>query len=194
MIRKGNQGGFYGARPDADSIANHAITFILTRQTSPFDVISTSSLVMVEIVRDAAACGDDSLRRSLERQLEEDRRSVLESPLQVRLEAAFSRQLIAMCQRPMLGLFAIIAANFHERHSINFQHLRERMPIWRQLRLQLGEAVISQDAPLAMQVCRTRYDIMKSWLEEDRGPEGVLTPIGDIGLSVDELPTLPARV
>ncbi|MCW1431644.1 GntR family transcriptional regulator [Novosphingobium sp. JCM 18896] len=116
-VRRGNNGGYFCARPDASFIEATVASYLEVLQASPEDLTHVATALWVETVRKATALRDERLLKLVargQRALERLPRDASFSAIQ-KFEHKIRAELFTLLESPYVELIFNINANFARR-------------------------------------------------------------------------------
>jgi DNA-binding FadR family transcriptional regulator len=157
-VRRGNRGGFFGTRPDAEAMGRTVSGFLEAAQSHEREAVEIMTLLDCDLMAAAAKSTDETLRAKLEehaRQID-----ACDSPEQ---RAAFVKEMhdiiFKMVDRPLMEMMA--------RMSMQYYTTRAGPPIyngpegtgrWKQERHAIIYAIMRRDPDLARFEAQRRRD------------------------------------
>lgn len=185
-VRRGVNGGFYAARPDARHVTQAPALWLRLQSATLRQMNRATTLIFPEIAADAALCTD----RTLIAELREFRDALSafpdaqETPKEsVRGEVYFARLIGRMCGDPVLMLFADISYSFGllERELRFFSVLPERRRMWMELQRSFCDAVLSGDPDAARLEGKRRGILIAQWIDKDQASPDANTKVARAG-------------
>ncbi len=120
-VRRGPNGGYYGARPDAASLERALAAFIRSDPVGWEEVLDITSLLFDELVVAAAQCTDVARKDDLTTLLPRIEQAKGFDAITT-LEKEFQNVLFAMVERPLFELLTRVALRFADDWSSSPMH------------------------------------------------------------------------
>lgn len=159
-VRRGNGGGYYGVRPDAQAISRAMSTLLAMHRTNQAEPVEITTLLDCELMASAARCLDEGLRQKL-RVLHETIDDCDSAEKRASFEAEMQDILYAMVDRPIMELFARATMEHQTRSTQPPIYAGvEGMQEWQQQRRDLINAILRKDPELAEFEARRRRNYM----------------------------------
>ncbi len=176
-VKRGINGGYYGSRPDENTIRATVSDYLGTLDAAHEDVNAVAAVLWVEVLRRAATLNNAAARKFAE----VHRRAVLElaeeAPLAkvIELEATIHEGIFELIDSPYIQLIFRINATFSRRHYgsapgdlVN----REWVRAWQDAKLMELGAVAEADVQLAIMAARYLPQVWERLFESARPPAG----------------------
>ncbi len=161
-VRRGNGGGYYGARPDAAALGRAIAGFLQINQSHEREAIQIMTLLDCDLLPAAALATDETLRarlRELAGQIDgcdtADQRGAFEHIMQ--------DIIYAMVDRPLMEMLARVTMQHHES-GVRFPVYSgvDGTERWKRERHGIIDAILKRDAGLArFEAQRRRDDILE---------------------------------
>ncbi|WP_395396907.1 FCD domain-containing protein [Novosphingobium sp. BL-8A] len=165
-VRRGNGGGYYGARPDAQAISRAMSTLLIMHRTNEAEPVEITTLLDCELMAGAARCVDEGLRQKL-RALAGTIDDCDCSEKRAHFEEEMQDILYAMVDRPIMELFARATMQHQTRSTQPPIYAGvEGMEEWQQQRRDLINAILRKDPELAEFEARRRRAYMLKRLRQ----------------------------
>jgi len=172
VIKRGVGGGFFVRLPTSSAVAHVAAVYLHARSATIEDAIRSAKPIFAEIARGAAQRANPGVFARLaqfiahERALDGGFRAFLHS------ERDFLGIFAASSPNPVLELYANVLVDFAASFLANsvFTHHPERVSVYRAIRINLIQAILSGDADVASLHSIRRSDTIISWMESDMAP------------------------
>ena len=158
-VRRGNNGGYFGARPDPGFIAATVASYLEVLKTKPEDLGRIATVLWIEVVEQAARNRDGrtaGLAIRFRRDIHALDAGAGFSEV-LALEHKISRHVFALINSPYVELIFNINANFAQRRMADFPARRDGTPehagfvqAWRKAKMMELEAIAEGDAELAL--------------------------------------------
>ena len=168
-VRRGNNGGYFGARPDPAFIEATVSTYLEVLNAEAEDLTAIASVLWVEVVRKAAARKDNAAR-SLAPHFRGAVKSLSETAgftELLALEQKIRREVFDLIKSPYVELIFNINADFARRHFTDPPSSRDNTPehvafveAWRKAKLMELEAISDGDQELAVLAARRTRDLL----------------------------------
>lgn len=167
-VRRGSNGGFYAARPDAADVIRAPARYLRLQGATLADVHAVTKLI-AEVVGAVAAVSDDGEMRD---RIAEFRGRIDGNDSAgdlIRSETELGRLLAAMSGNPAAQLFMEIGYTFgrSERHLHFYQSAVDRHQA-RVLQRALCDAVLARDPEVARLMMQRRSKMIGDWLARER--------------------------
>ena len=162
-VRRGHDGGYYGARPNEAALQRSISGYLLVHRSSAkyHEAIDIVTLLDCELMPAAALCTNESLRAEL-RALSESIDSRDTSEQRVAFENEMHNVLFRMVDRPLMELLARVAMRHYTDHPHPALYLGEEgVARWRAQRHEIARAILRRDPDLArFEAARRRSDLL----------------------------------
>jgi DNA-binding FadR family transcriptional regulator len=162
-VRRGHDGGYYGARPNEAALQRSISGYLLVHRSSSkyHEAIDVVTLLDCELMATAALCTNESLREQL-RILSESIDSRGTSELRVAFENEMHDVLFRMVNRPLMELLARVAMRHYTDHPHTTLYVGEEGVVrWRTQRHEIVRAILRRDPELArFEAARRRTDLL----------------------------------
>lgn len=168
-VKRGNNGGYFGTRPDNDFIEATVSTYLEVLHAESEDLTMIASVLWTEVVRKAAALRSDASRDLVAR----FRNKVKNLPdtatfteLQ-EIELEIRAEIFELIKSPYIELIFSINANFARRHFSDPPSVRDGTPeqvefvvAWRKAKLIELDAIADGDQELAQLAARRTRSLL----------------------------------
>ncbi|TCM20390.1 DNA-binding FadR family transcriptional regulator [Novosphingobium sp. PhB165] len=161
-VRRGNGGGYYGARPNAASLGRAIAGFLQVNQTREHEAIEIMTLLDCDLISAAALATDETLRARLR-----DLGKRIDACDTAEQRGAFEQEMqdiiYAMVDRPLMEMLARVTMEHYSSHA----HLpiypgTDGAERWKQERHNIIYAILRGDPGLArFEAQRRREDILE---------------------------------
>jgi DNA-binding FadR family transcriptional regulator len=162
-VRRGHDGGYYGARPNEAALQRSISGYLLVHRSKSkyHEAIDIVTLLDCELMAAAALCTNESLREQL-RVLSESIDSRDTSEQRVAFENEMHNVLFRMVDRPLMELLARVAMRHYTDHPSPALYLGEEGAArWRTQRHDIVHAILRRDPALArFEAARRRNDLL----------------------------------
>jgi DNA-binding GntR family transcriptional regulator len=168
-VKRGNNGGYFGARPDPDFIEATISTYLEVLNAAPADMTTIASVLWVEAVRRATTLKTDESRALASR----FRNKVTRLPDStgfselLELEQKIRAAVFKLINSPYIELIFRINANFARRHFSNVPSARDNTPehlafvaSWRKTKLKELDAISDGDQEVATLLAQRTRDLL----------------------------------
>lgn len=159
-VRRGNGGGYYGARPDAETLSRAISAFLLVQPSNGYEAIEIMMLLDCDLMPAASQCTDEALCDRLRRHAESiDQCNTSEQ------RGAFEQEmhdiLYSMVDRPLMETLARVTMRHYAEHSQTPLYAgADGLDRWKRERRNMVGAVLCRDSVLAeFEARRRRSDI-----------------------------------
>jgi DNA-binding FadR family transcriptional regulator len=157
-VRRGNRGGFYGARPDADALGRAVAGFLQESRSHEREAIEIMTLLDCDLVAAAALSTDETLRAKLR-----DHAERIDSCDTAEQRAAFVQDmhdiLFMMVDRPLTEMMARMSMqHYATRSGYPIYEGEEGTARWKQERHAILQAILRRDPDLARFEAQRRRD------------------------------------
>lgn len=147
-VRRGPGGGYYGRRPDLETLERSLTAYLRSNPASQIEVLEITSLLFNELCAAAATCDDDSKLAGLAAigaRIEacDDERQI--GPL----EQALQDVLFQMVERPLFELLTRVALHHSDGNSETPYRTGFGLKQWKESRRHILAAIMQQDSELA---------------------------------------------
>lgn len=172
-VKRGNGGGYYGARPDAASLGRAMAGFLQVNRSREHEAIEIMTLLDCDLISAAALATDEALRERLRdhgRQID-----ACNTPEQ---RGAFEQEMqdiiYAMVDRPLMEMLARVTMEHYSSHvRVPIYPGAEGAERWKQERHNIIYAILRRDAGLArFEAQRRREDILQRLARAPSNAEG----------------------
>lgn len=170
VVRRGVRGGYFGARPSADTVVETAAIYLEARQTSLEEALRAANTFTIEAVRLASACPRNhparrhmmELRHELEGKFPEDMDAIEFAADEGRIDEA----IFEMVNNDPLELLIKILnrISIHEFGERLFVRQPLRRVQFRNLRFQLIDHILAGHATEAMEVMNQMNARIVEWM------------------------------
>jgi len=174
VIKRGVGGGFFSQRPDSKSVSHMAAIYLQSREATLLDAIEASRPLLIEGARLAAERRDEAtceeLRQFLKTEREVDERQQSDFREFLRSEREFGRIFARAIGNPLLELYSLTLYDFAaslQRQSLFYRH-PDRQKAYRELRNQLAEMIVKQDAGIAEVIAERLNNYTMKLLRESK--------------------------
>lgn len=161
-VRRGNGGGYYGARPDAASLSRAIAGFLQVHESHEREAIRITTLLDCDLMPAAALATDETLREML--QALEDKIDDCDTPEQ---RGSFEREMqdiiYKMVDQPLMEMLARVTIQHHSSNAkFPIYSGAEGSERWKRERHGIIYAIIRRDPRLArFEAERRREDVLK---------------------------------
>ena len=172
-IRRGVGGGYFAREPGSMSVSRIAALYLMSRDAGLSEIIAAIRPLRSEQAMLAAACGDDERHAELRQFLIDDE---IETDSThgyrdfLRSEREFGRLLARMANNAVLTLLIDIlydlTAHLNRDQDV-FINRPKRVLKYRELRRQLGRAILEGDSEVAKLFSHRRSELIGGWMRED---------------------------
>ena len=164
VVRRGHDGGYYGARPDEAALERSISGYLLAHRSSSnyHDAIDIMTLLDCELLPAAALCTNESLRQELHVLAQSiDTRDTPEE--RVSFENQMHRILFRMIDRPLMELIARVTMRHCTDHPIPTLYCgADGVALWKTQRHEIVRAILRRDPELArFEAARRRSDLLQ---------------------------------
>lgn len=169
-VRTGLNGGYYGRRPDIESVASAAALYLRVRGTSFDDLLLTSYVLSKETYRLAANSKRATERKSLRDLLARlHAQPCIDDAQMLREEGELRDAILALAASPPLELFlrTLYAFGLHQTSLRVFQDRPKRVTAWRSGWLEIADAILAGDANAAIGLSERRGKQLRAWISAE---------------------------
>jgi DNA-binding FadR family transcriptional regulator len=180
-VRRGNNGGYFGARPDPGFIETTVATYLEVLKTKPEDLGRIATVLWIEVVEQAArigGAGAAALATRFRREINALTATAGFSEV-LALEHKISRHVFSLIDSPYVELIFNINANFARRKIADAPTRRDGTPehaafvlAWRRAKLMELEAIATADAELALLAARRCRGLIQNRVWPGEGATG----------------------
>lgn len=169
LVKRGNNGGYFGARPDPGFIEATVSTYLEVLNAKPEDLMTIASTLWVEVVRKAAVLDTEAARALASR----FRNKVKKLPDTAgftelfELEQKIRTEVFELIQSPYIELIFRINADFARRHFPERPSARDNTPehlafvaSWRKATIMELDAISEGDQEVAELAARRTRDVL----------------------------------
>lgn len=165
-VRRGNGGGFYGTRPNADALGRAVAGLLHVHESHEREAIEIITLLDCELMATAARSADEALRARLR-----EHAGRIDTCDTAQQRAVFVEEMhdiiFAMVNRPLMEMMVRMAMQHHAARSrFPIYEGLEETERWKQERHAIVHAILRRDPGLA-------------WFEAQRRRDYVLQRIAD---------------
>ena len=169
VIRRGPGGGFFGRRPDVDSVAKSAATYLRLKNTRLVDVVRGSRALGMDAARLAAQSLDQGKRERLAdiaAALEEAADQPLSADQFIRLERSLIDAILDLAENTTIELFFKVSYRFgwSESTSRVFDGRQDRVDDARRARLKLARAILDNDVEVSALLFDRQCSMFIEWM------------------------------
>ena len=161
-VRRGPGGGYFGTRPDAAALGRAISQFLLAHASNDHEAVDIVSLLDCELMANAAAEGNDDLRKELKQLATTiDKRDTPEK--RVSFENEFHHIIFRMVKRPLTELLArVTMRTYSARTHVTFYPDAEDFEAWKLQRHNIVYAILKRDPEMArFEAMRRRTYLMQ---------------------------------
>lgn len=169
LVKRGNNGGYFGARPDPAFIKATVSTYLEVLNATPEDMTAIASTLWIEVVRKAAALGGKAgqgLAARHRRKVEKLSAATGFSDL-LALERDIRQDIFALIRSPYVELIFNINEDFARRHMIDPPSRLDDTPAhaafvdaWRKAKLMELDAIAEGDQEVAVLAARRAREML----------------------------------
>ena len=175
VVRRGINGGYYGARPNTETVERAVATYLQLRGSHFENTLDAGPMLAAEIGRLAALSHkDESVRAEIKALIEKfDATPSLDEPAGIfELEQNFSELLYKLAESPFVELMSRVHTRlFFDEKTQGFFRGSDDVLEWRNSRQQILKAVLADNAELAVALKRTFGRFLRGVLRESYKPD-----------------------
>jgi GntR family transcriptional repressor for pyruvate dehydrogenase complex len=175
VVRRGINGGYYGARPNTETVERAVATYLHLRGSHFENTLDAGMMLAAEIARLAALSNkDESVRAEIEALIERfDPVPSLDEPAGILdLEQKVSDLLYKLAESPFVELmYRVHTRLFFDEKTEGLFRGSDDVLEWRNSRQQILKAVLADDAELAGALTRSFARFLRGVLRESRKPD-----------------------
>lgn len=178
IMRMGPQGGCYASRPNVQTTARAAATYLQVGRASLLNMLNVTHALNSHAITQAANCTDEARRADLQAFLDVMAGEAAVPSLKdfLERERRFWQVILAMAENAALDLFLLISQKFVDRHPASQKLLADKvlMRARRGVLLGLGEAVLAGDGAAALAITVQQFDAFQALLPDEALQDDVI--------------------
>ncbi len=149
VVRRGPNGGYYGARPDDAALERSMAAWLQARRSNSHEALEIVTLLESELIGAAARCVDDALLEEL-RGLAAGIERCATGEDRLAFEEELHDLLFRMTERPLIELLSRVTLRYHVTQPIPVLFAgAEGMAAWQAGRRRTLAAILQRDEALA---------------------------------------------
>ncbi len=168
-VKRGNHGGYFGARPDPGFIEATMSTYLEVLHAEPEDLTSIATVLWIEVARKAAALGNEEAA-ALATRFRANLKALAPNTgffEVLTLDFKIRKAVFDLINAPYVELIFNINANFARRHAIDPASARDGAPehaafveTWRKASMLQLDAIAAGDQECAQMAARRVRDAL----------------------------------
>lgn len=183
VIKRGVGGGFFARQPSTSAVAHVAAVYLLARRATVADAIRAARPLFADIARNAARLASPEVYARLAGFAAHDRTPPVDFKAFLRSEREFLTIFAGASGNPVLELYATVLVDFAQTFIADsvFATGSDRVSVYRGLRANLIQAILSGDEEVAALMSHRRSDAIISWMQTDAAPRKAAAGNGQSG-------------